>query len=423
LIGGGRRQYWGRGVLVAVSLFATAGLAGCGHSRAPLGNRVRGHELTVYASVPLHGASAVSGVAILDGARLALADAGGRVGRYRIVLKGLDDSTVQRGQWDPGQTTLNARRAILDSTTIGYVGELDSGASAVSIPLLNRAEIAQVSPASTGAGLTVSDAGAFPGEPAKYYPTGVRTFARVVPNDGVQAAAQVKLQKRLGCTGTYVLDDGDVDGQDLASSFAAAARLGGLRIVAAQEFQPRATNYTSVVASIAQTRANCVLLSAIADSGPARLFEQLAAALPRAHIFGSSGMAESTFSDPALGGIPKRLDGRILITVAALGANSYPPAGRSFLVRYAARYGRPEPDALYGYEAMSLMLAAIARATHGGRQVPRRSEVAAQLLLTRDRHSVLGTYSIDGNGDTTIRRYGVWKIVAGRLRFLEPISA
>jgi branched-chain amino acid transport system substrate-binding protein len=422
LIGGGWRYVRGRSVLVA-ALLAAAGVAGCGGSRAALGNRVRGRELTVYASVPLHGASAVGGLAILDGARLALAASAGRVGRYRIVLKGLDDSTIQRDEWDPGQTTLNARRATLDSTTIGYIGELDSGASAVSIPVLNRGEIAQVSPASTGAGLTVSDAGAFPGEPAKYYPTGIRTFARVVPNDGVQAAVQVKLQKRLGCTGTYVLDDGDVDGQDLASSFAAAARLGGLRIVAAQEFQPRAADYSSLVASIAQTGANCVLLSAIADSGLARLFEQLAAALPHAQIFGSSGMAESTFADPGLGGIPKRLDGRILITVAALGTSRYPPAGRSFLAQYAARYGRPEPEAIYGYEAMSLMLAAIARATHGGRQVPRRSEVAAQLLQTRDRRSVLGTYSIDGNGDTTIRRYGVWEIFDGRLRFLESISA
>jgi branched-chain amino acid transport system substrate-binding protein len=422
LIGGGRRQRWGRDALIAVSLLAGVGVAGCG-SNAPLANRVRGHELTVYVSAPFHGASAVSGYAILHGARLALADSAGRVGTYRIELKSLDDSTVQRGEWDPGQTTLNARRAILDSTTIGYIGELNSGASAVSIPLLNRAEIGQVSPASTGAGLTVGDAGAFPGEPAKYYPTGVRTFVRVVPNDGVQAAAQVKLQKRLGCTGTYVLDDGEVDGQDLASSFAAAARVSGPRIVAAQEFQPRASDYSSLVASIAQTRANCVLLSAIADSGPVRLFEQLAAALPHVHIFGSAGMAVSTFTDPASGGIPKRLDGRILITVPALGARRYPPAGRSFLARYAARYCRPQPDAIFGYEAMSLMLAAIARATHGGREVPRRSEVAAQLLGTRDRRSVLGTYSIDRNGDTTIRRYGVWRVLGGRLRFLESISA
>jgi branched-chain amino acid transport system substrate-binding protein len=428
LIGRGRRHAGGRGAVVTIALLIIALLIAvvlpdCGGHSAPVGNRVHGRTLTVYVSVPLHGASAVSGSAVLNGARLALADSSGRVGRYRIVLKGLDDSTAQRGEWDPGQTTLNARRAIQDPTTIGYIGELDSGASAVSIPLLNRAEIAQVSPASTGAGLTVSDAGAFPGEPAKYYPAGTRTFARVVPNDGVQAAALVELEKLLGCNSTFVLDDGDVDGQDLVSSFTAAAHSGGLPIVAAQEFQPRATDYRSPVASIAQSHAGCVTLSAIADSGPARLITQLAATLPHVHIFASAGMAESTFTDPALGGIPKRLDGHVLVTVPTLGAGDYPPSGRSFLARYAAQYGPPEPDAIYGYEAMSLLLAAIARATDVGTDTPRRSTVAAALLRTRDRHGVLGTYSIDRNGDTTTRRYGVWKIARGRLVFLEAISA
>jgi branched-chain amino acid transport system substrate-binding protein len=423
LIGRSRPRARGRGALLAVVLLIAAVVSGCGGRSAPEGNRIRGHVLTIYVSVPLHGASAVSGRATLNGAQLALADSSGRVGHYRIVLNGLDDSTVQRGEWDPGQTTLNARRAILDPTAIGYIGELDSGASAVSIPLLNRAGIAQVSPASTGAGLTVSDAGAFPGEPAKYYPTGTRTFVRVVPNDGVQAEVLVELEKLLGCNRTFVLDDGDVDGQDLVSSFTAAAHSGGLPIIAAQEFQPRATDYSSLVASIVQTHAGCVTLSAIADSGPARLVEQLAAALPRVHIFASSGTAQSTFTDPALGGIPKRLDGHVLVTVATLGAGDYPPSGREFLARYAARYGPPEPDAIYGYEAMSLLLATIARTTHGGLDTPRRSTVAAALLQTRDRHSVLGTYSIDRNGDTTIRRYGVWKIARSRLVFLEAISA
>ena len=89
------------------------------------------------------------------------------------MLKPLDDSTAQRGEWDPGQTTENARMAIRDSTTIGYLGEFNSGASAVSIPLLNRVGIAQVSPTNTAVGLTSAGAGASPGEPDKYYPTGV----------------------------------------------------------------------------------------------------------------------------------------------------------------------------------------------------------------------------------------------------------
>jgi branched-chain amino acid transport system substrate-binding protein len=420
LIGRRRRQLY-RGVTIGLALLLCAGLAGCG-SHTAMGNRVRGRELTVYVSMPLHGVSAASGHAVLDGARLALAASGDRVGRFRVALKGLDDSTPAREQWDPGQTTLNARLASLDPTTIGYIGELQSGATAVSIPLLNRAGIAQVSPWSTAAGLTVSDDGASPGEPAKYYPTGVRTFVRVVPNDGVQAATLVTLEQRLGCAGTDVLDDGEVDSQDLTSSFTSAARAANLRILGAQSFQPHATDYSSLVAGVAQTRAPCVLISATADSAPARLVEQVGAALPRARIFATSGLGQSTFADPARGGIPIRLGRRVLLTVAALGPRAYPPSGRQVLARYAARYGDPEPAAIYGYEAMSLLLSAVSRATADGSDPPRRSQVTAALFQTRDRHSVLGTYSIDRSGDTTIARYGVWRIAHGRLRYLEAIT-
>ena len=111
------------------------------------------------------------------------------------MLRSLDDSTAKRGEWDPVQTTANAHAAAGDNSTIGYVGELNSGASAISIPVLNRAGIPQISPTSTAVGLTSGAVGAAPGEPAKYYPTRIRTFARVIPSDAVEAAAQVRLQK------------------------------------------------------------------------------------------------------------------------------------------------------------------------------------------------------------------------------------
>jgi branched-chain amino acid transport system substrate-binding protein len=282
---------------------ALVGLAGCG-GKETVGNRIPGRTLTIYSSVPMHGASWVSSAAVLSGEKLALAQAGGRIGKYRIVLKTLDDSSPPLGAWDPGQTTLNARQAVLDKTTIGYIGELNSGASAISIPLLNRLGIPQISPSSTAVGLTTSDAGSSPGEPQKYYPTGIRTFARIVANDSVQATAQVKLQKSVGCKRVYVLDDGEFDGSDMATSFAVAAQAMGLRVVNVQSFPTRANDYTSIATTVAQSGADCVLISALTESGAVLLTKQLAAALPHVRIFGSAGLAESTFTDPSEGGIP-----------------------------------------------------------------------------------------------------------------------
>jgi branched-chain amino acid transport system substrate-binding protein len=422
LIRSARGHVWGRRAKAVLALVGVVGVTGCGTTEA-VGNRIAGDRLTIYSSVPLHGDSSISGVAVINGERMALARIGSRIGDYHVTFKVLDDSTGQSDEWNPGQTTANARTAVQDKTSIGYVGDLNSGASAISIPLLNRAGIAQVSPTSTAIGLTSGGAAASPGEPAKYYPTGTRTFARVVPNDSVQANAQVKLQRSAGCTKTYVLDDGEVDGLDAATSFFVAAQSAGLKVVATQMFEPRATNYTSLAAGVAKSGANCVLISAITDTNAVLVTKQIARALPDARIFGTAGLAESTYTNPAQGGIPLALDPRVLITAATLGPDDYPPAGRTFLANYTRLYGRSQPSAIFGYEAMSLMLNAVARATEGGTITPRRSKVVAAIFATRDRHSVLGTYSIDRRGDTSLTRYGVYRVVGGRLAFWKAIDA
>jgi branched-chain amino acid transport system substrate-binding protein len=398
-------------------------LSACGSAKDTETSQIRGKVLTVYVSVPLSGVSRVSGSAVASGARLALAQAGGRVGEYRIALKVLNDATAARGGWDPGQTTINARTAVLDPTTIGYLGELNSGASAVSIPPLNRAGIPQVSPASTAIGLTSSAPSAFPGEPQKYYPTGIRTFARVVPNDAVQAAAQVRVQQSVGCRGTYVLDDDEVDGADATRSFALAAQAAHLRVLGIQAFPRNATSYQSLALGVAQMHPDCILINADTESGAVPLTTQLAATMPDVRIFGSAGLAESTYTDPAQGGIPVAIDSRVLITAPTLGGAEYPASARAFTAAYERRYGTAQPDSIFGYEAMSLMLSAIAQATDGGTQAAVRSKVRDAIFATRERRSVLGTYGIDRNGDTTIRRYGVYSIVAGHLSFWQSITA
>lgn len=410
-----------KGSIAAILVAALVGPAACGGQPRDE-NRVPGKTLTIYLSVPLNGASYVSAYGVVSGAELALAQAHGRVGRYRIALRELDDSTPQRGGWDPGQTTLDAHEAVQDKTTIGYIGEFNSGASAVSIPLLNRAGIPQISPTSTAVGLTSAAPGAAPGEPDKYYPTGVRTFARVAPNDAMQAGAQVQLLRSLGCRKTYVLDDGEVDGADAASSFQVAAKAAGLPVVGVQSFEPAATDYRSLAAAVAHTGADCVVLSAITEDNAVLLSRQVAAAMPRAMIVGSAGLAETTYTDPDQGGIPTSLDRRMLITGPPLGPSARSPAARAFYAAYRKRFGPPQPDSIYGYEAMSLMLSAIARATNNGTEPARRSKVLAAIFDTRDRHSVLGTYSINRDGDTTLRRYGVYRIVDGQLRLWKVLE-
>jgi branched-chain amino acid transport system substrate-binding protein len=193
--------------------------------------------------------------------------------------------------------------------------------------------------------------------------------------------------------------------------------------VGVQAFDPRASDYRSLASGVAQSGADCVLISAITESNAVLVTKQVAGALPSARIFGSAGVAESTYTDPDEGGIPATLDPRVLITVATLAPSDYPPAGRAFHAEYAREYGMPQPYAIFGYEATSLMLSAIARATDNGTKPARRSKVVDAIFATRNRRSVLGTYSIEPDGDTTLRRYGAYRVVGGRMTFWKAIDA
>jgi branched-chain amino acid transport system substrate-binding protein len=131
-------------------------------------------------------------------------------------------------------------------------------------------------------------------------------------------------------------------------------------------------------------------------------------------------VCETGFVSEKDGGIPASLDKQVKCTVATLTPDQYPPAGQDFFKAFTEKYGvdNPDPYAIYGYEAMKLGLDAIARSKTGD-----KADVIKALFSTKDRQSVLGTYSIDENGDTTLTDYGVYGIKDGQLTFDQTIKA
>ena len=407
----------------ALLILAAVALAACGSDSpdtANNGNSAR-KQLTIYSSLPLQGAARVQSEAAVKGARLALEQAGGRAGNFKIAFKSLDDSTAQAAGWEPNATSANARKAAQDKSTIGYIGEFNSGATAVSLPILNEAQIAQVSPGNTAVGITSSDPGASPGEPDKYYPTGVRTYARVLPKDTYQGAALVAVAKEKGCASAYVLNDKEVYGAGLAKNVELAAKKAGVEIKGDEGIDKNAANYRSLASKIKDTGAQCFIYAGITANNAVQIFKDMAVALPDAPLLGPEGVGESGFFDPKDGGLPADVAKRVLITIPGVAPEEYPPAGKEFLKAYAAKYGEKSPDryAVYGYESMSLLLDAIKRAGENGDD---RGSVAKQLLATKDREGVFGKYSIDRNGDITLTPYGIYRIENGALVFDHSVK-
>jgi branched-chain amino acid transport system substrate-binding protein len=408
---------------IAPVLVLALALAACGDdSDEPSGQSGEGgsRTLTVYSSLPLQGAQRPQTTDMVKGIELALEQAGNKAGDFTVEYQSLDDSTAQAGSWTPEATQANARRAAQDDSAAVYIGEFNSGASAVSIPILNEAGVPQISPANTAVGLTSDEPGAEPGEPDKYYPSGQRTYTRIVPKDTIQGAALATLMQEDGCTSVFMTNDKEVYGAGLANNIQGAADAIGLEIVANEEIDRGAPNYRSLASRAAGENADCFIFSGITANNAVQLYKDFEAAIPDAQFYGPDGVAEAGFADPQEGGIPANVAAKVKTTVATLSPDEYPPEGQEFFDAFREKYNEPNPNpyAIYGYEAMRLALDSIERSGTG-----EKADILSALFDTTDRESVLGTYSIDENGDTTLTDYGVYTIEGGELVFDRTIQA
>jgi len=406
------RRAWGVRSGLAVGLGGLALLSGCSAAPAPTATATTAAsisvpaassgELSIYASVDLDGPNASPSIA--DAMQLALEQAGGQVDKVPVRLVVLDESNPS-GTADPAAVAAVARAAAADPTTVAFLGDQTSGDTAIALPILNRAGILEVSPTATYAGLTRGSAD--PTEPAKYYPTGRRTFARVVPDDYAQAAAQASYEHAAGCTHVFVLDDGSLYGRGLVANFVGDAAGVGLTVAGTRVISTSATQYGAVAASVAAV-ADCVLFVGEQTAGVAPLFDALHAAGPNLKIFGTDSLANASFA-ASLGSS----QAVTYLTSPTLDPSYYGESGQAFYESYAVAHGGPpDPFAIFGYEAMNAVLSAINTAGSTN-----RAAIVDAFFNIDNRVSPLGTYSIDADGDTTLGRYGSYRIVDSGLEF------
>ncbi len=353
---------------------------------------------------------------MLNAAQLALDEAGGKAGDVSVELLVFDASDPKGSPVSPDLEREATTQAIADSKVVAYLGAAATDQARVSIPLLNEADIAQVSPSATWPGLTKPGYG--PGEPGIYYPTGRRNFFRTVPSDDAQGVAAARWVSQLGIQTVYVVDNDTAYGRGIAGIFEARAQDFGIEVVAHDSFNAdsvTAEELTALARRVVEAKPDLVYFGGGAESKGTEFVGAIRALDPNAQIMGADGLMQ----DQLITDLGPDLAGGLYAT------NGTIPVGQleseeaaAFLTKYKATYGKePPPYAVTTYEAMKVLLHAIEQAKE-----PTRKGVLEVMQNLGEFSGVFGRWRFDAQGDITWTAISGMQVQNGTWTFVQVVK-
>jgi branched-chain amino acid transport system substrate-binding protein len=374
----------------------------------------------IVSDLPLQAPpSLVPSLQYSDAVRFVLARHDFRAGRYSVGYQSCDTSSVASVHGGtPATCRRNARAFANAPAVLGVIGPYTSSCASVELPILNAARggpLAAVSASATVVGLTHEGPATPPREPRSYYPRGVRNFARVVAADDVQGAAAALMAKQLGIRRLYVLNDQEPYGIAVGASVRKSARKLGIGIAGTEGYELRGRSFKKVAKRIERSGADGVFLGgSLAVSGPtSTLVRDLRAVLGRrVQILAPDGFAAEVLIQQA----GAAAEG-VVVSVPVVDPARLPPTGRRFVEAFEqAIEGQAAPTSAATAQATEVLLDAIA-ASDGT-----RASVTRNLLRTRVKNGILGSFEFDANGDTTAGGVTMYRIKNGKPRVLAVLT-
>ena len=361
-------------------------LAGCGAASSASNSAatVSGTTLDIVASQPPGSTGGQVATDVLNAERLAFSQSGGKVGQYQLRFVVAHQAEVSD----------DARAAISDTKAIAYIGEIAPGTSGVSVQITNELGMLQVSPSDTAAFLTHATPGA-PGSPNHYYParsTYGQTFARLVPTTLAEASAIVARMKAENLTSVDVEHDTSTYGVSVADEVSADARKAGL----------------TVTSSPGGSGGGAVFYAGLPRAAASHALDQAAGG--GAKLFAPSALYDDAFVKT----LSPAAQQALTVSAPGLTAGSLDSVGQSFVSSFAQHYGhQPAPQAIFGYEAVRAVIAALRQA---GAHADQRSTIVTDVrdLTQTAAQSALGAYSLHG-GDTNLDSFVFARVSGGSL--------
>ncbi len=388
-------------------------------------------ELVICSSLPLNAGQNARAVSMRDAIQMAVDEVrtvtiDGQT--YPLRHVSMDDTIPETGGWNTAQEQRNARAAIEEHGCIAYVGTYNSGAAKIAIPILNRVQMAMISPGNTYPGLTKPEAG-FGAEPWSYSPLGPesRNYCRVVPADDLQAPAAARYAaQELGATRAFIFHDTELYGEGLAEIFAQAAQAEGIEVaVPPLGVGARTMNPSQVAQQILETEPDLVYFGGVTANRPGEVLRALRNEGYEGYFMGADGIAEDAFIEQsnAFG------DGRVYASLVGPPPDQLPPTGQEWRQRYRNRFDE-EPDAFAApsYEATLVVIDAIERAnlssgTGEAWLAEARPAVLEAMKQTENFDGILGAWSFDENCDTTDTTISMNRVQGSTFQFVDVVTS
>jgi DNA-binding SARP family transcriptional activator/ABC-type branched-subunit amino acid transport system substrate-binding protein len=367
-------------------------------------------QLLIAADLPLQPGILETTTPMVDAMTLALERRKYRAGPYRVGLQICNDATPDGLL--VGACKANAHEYVENPSVIGVVGPLASGCAIEEIPILNRAPGGPVPIVSLNTVVSLTRApSANSHEPGIYYPTGIRNYARVIPADDVQAAADAVVARRLGVKRVYAVDEGSVPSRRFVDDFVRAARRLGVSVVRRGSWKARQRSYAPLADAIAQTGADGVFLGVSAFPASIRLLRELRSRLGSAVQF----MAPEVF-DPSTAVLAGGAAEGMTISQPGPPNDRLTGEGKRFVVSFSEKFGSgPTRYATAAAQATDVLLDAIAHSDAS------RASVTSSLFKVRINNGILGSFWITPSGDTTLNSVAIYRINRGKVRTFMTI--
>jgi branched-chain amino acid transport system substrate-binding protein len=315
----------------------------------------------------------------------------------------------------------NALKCLAQSDSLGYIGTLNSGASLVSEPILNRGGMAMVSPSNTNPSLT-TPSGRAAQEPATFSgKLKFVTYFRTVTTDALQGPAGAAYAKTgLGAKSYFLIDDKLTYGAGLAAAFTNYAQgklsmtQAGTGHIDASDSASIATSSDSVSDQVVSSKADIVYCGCNVEN-TLTLVRDLRA---------------KGFTKPFLAGDAVALVTSFITTTKTAAENTYatsvgpdPAASsKSFLVAYKKQFHRGTLggyDAT-SYDAASIVLNAIYNAQKAGQLkgslFNKRAAVAKNVGKAHWKGAI-GLTTFDKNGDTSNHIISIYAVKNGAWKY------